>query len=198
MKKSTVYCLTSLLALGSASALAQDTQQEPRTTAGNDRTIHADGHFYVGGNYGMAKPRGEEFDDENDFIEVNAGGFFNPYVGLEASATLFDDYSSDLGSLEIEGYGIALIGRLPVYDDWGIYAKVGQFFWDSEIDTAVGSYSNDGNDTFFGIGTDLPITENLKVIVEYNRYAIDSRLDEVPGIDNTDLDTVKAGIRLAF
>lgn len=210
MKYLTAYCVSGLLALGSSSAFAQGPQpgtpgtpagapQESRTTTTETRNFVQEGaHLYAGANYGLVRARGDEFDDDDDFFELNFGGFFNPYVGVEANAAYFGEYGGDLGNVDVEGYGIALVGRLPIHETWGIYAKVGQFWWDSDVETPVGSFSTDGNDTFYGVGTDIPLTEHLNLIVEYNRFAIDTRLDDVPALENPDLDTFKVGLRLIF
>jgi OmpA-OmpF porin, OOP family len=155
-------------------------------------------YFYVGASYGLFRSRGGDFDDDSDFFEGTAGGFFNAYFGVEASATYFSRYRSDLASADSYGFGLAIQGRLPLSEVWGIYAKAGQFFWRSSIDTEIGSISADGNDFFFGAGTDISLTDALDLIVEYSRYDIDNRLDELPGEHTTDLDTLKVGLRLRF
>ncbi|MDQ2075942.1 porin family protein [Marinimicrobium sp. ABcell2] len=155
-------------------------------------------HFYVGGSYGLFRSRGGNFDDDSDFLEGTVGGYFNAYFGVEANAIYFSRYRSDLASADSYGFGLAVQGRLPLSEVWGIYAKAGQFFWRSSIDTDAGSISADGNDFFFGVGTDVNLTESLDLIVEYARYDIDNRLEELPGDHTTDIDTLKFGLRFRF
>lgn len=184
MKQSIVYGFAGLLTLTSGAALAQSSDD--------------DAHVYIGGSYGGFKASGGEFDDEKDLIEVSFGGFFNPYLGLEASGTYFGEYGGDLATAEAEGYGMALIGRVPLSDTWGLYAKGGQFFWEASIDTPFGSAETDGDDPFFAAGTDVDLASNLSMIIEYSRYQIDTELEELEGVEDTDLDTVKVGVRLEF
>lgn len=188
MKQSMIYSMAGILALTSGAALSQD------GASPNDEAAHA----YVGGSYGGFKASGGEFDDDKDFFELSFGGFFNPYVGLEGSATYFGEYGSDLATADAKGYGLAIIGRLPLSESWGLYAKGGQFFWDADIDTPVGSDSTDGDDPFYAAGMDFRLAPNLNMIVEYSRYEIDTRLEELPNVEDTDLDTMKVGVRLRF
>lgn len=188
MKQSIIYGIAGALALTSGATLAQNSVSQ------NDNAAHV----YVGGSYGGFKARGGEFDDDKDFFELSFGGFFNPYVGLEASATYFGEYGNRLATADAEGYGMAVIGRLPLSDSWGLYAKGGQFFWEADIDTPVGSGDTDGDDPFYAAGMDFRLAQNLNMIVEYSRYEIDTRLEELPNVEDTDLDTVKVGLRLRF
>lgn len=160
---------------------------------------YSDGpHAYIGANYGLFRARGGEFDDEDDLLELNAGYFFNPHFGLEASATWFGEYGGSIASADVYGYGLAAVGRLPVTDTWSLYAKGGQFFWRADVTTEVGDTDFDGDDLFYALGTDIRLSEGLSLVIEYTRYEIDTRASDFPGVDNTDLDTLKAGIRLRF
>ncbi len=188
MKQSMIYGIAGILALTSGAALAQDSVSRNQDAA----------HAYVGGSYGGFKARGGEFDDDKDFIELSFGGFFNPYVGLEASATYFGEYGGNLAKADAKGYGMAVIGRLPLSDSWGLYAKGGQFFWDAKIKTPVGNRKTDGDDPFYAAGMDFRLAQNLNMIVEYSRYEIDTRIEDLPNVEDTDLDTVKVGVRLRF
>lgn len=198
MKQSATFGIATALLLGSSTLAAQDTPVTESDT--RDRGFGHDAHpsFYVGAGYGGFRARGGEFDDNNDFLELKVGGFFTPHLAVEGSATFFGSYGGDVASADVKGYGVSLIGRLPMSETWGIYAKGGLFFWDTDIDTAVGSYDADGNDPFFGVGTDFRLTPNLNLIAEYNRYAIDTRVEDLPGVDDTDLDTLQVGIRWHF
>lgn len=196
MKKAATYSIATALMFGSSTLAAQDTSvTEPET---RERAHENSPHLYIGAGYGGFRARGGEFDDNNDFLELKFGGFFTPYVGLEGSATYFGNYGGDMASADVKGYGVSAIGRLPLSDTWGIYAKGGLFFWDTDIDTSIGSYKADGNDPFYGVGMDFRLTPNLSMIAEYNRYAIDTRVEDLPGVDDTDLDTLQLGVRWQF
>jgi len=196
MRHPATYGIATALLFGSATLAAQDT---PVTEPDRDDGVHEHSpHFYIGAGYGGFRARGGEFDDNNDFVELKVGGYFTPYVGLEGSATYFGNYGGDLASADVKGYGLSVIGRLPLSETWGVYAKGGLFFWDTDIETSVSSHTADGNDPFFGVGMDFRLTQNLSMIAEYNRYAIDTRVEDLPGVDDTDLDTLQLGVRWQF
>jgi OmpA-OmpF porin, OOP family len=179
----------------SSAALGTYAHAQTQTT---DWRYQAGPQGYVGASYGWFKSRGGDFDDDRDLWDVHAGFLFNGFVGLEANYTRFGRYGGDLASSRTDGFGIALVGRVPLSETWGAYAKVGQFFWDADVRTPVGRSSFDGDDTFFGIGTDFRVADHVNLVVEYNRYRIDTRADDLPGVRRTDLDTVKLGVRLQF
>lgn len=197
MKAFTTYSFAGLLVMSSAAIYAQDSSAQTRGDTRSDNQ-QSDAHVFVGGSYGGFKTRGGEFDDDNDFYEGTIGGFFNSYVGLEGSATYFGEYGNDFVSTDSHGYGIALIGRIPLTETWGLYAKGGQFFWETELDTPAGGADTDGNDPFYGAGMDFRLANSLNMIIEYTRYAIGSDTESIPDTSDTDLDTLKVGLRLRF
>lgn len=197
MKTLTHYCLASALIVGSSAAVAQGTTGT-ETDRNQSGVQDNPGHLYLGLGYGGFRAKGGDFDDDNDFFEGKFGGYFTPYIGMEASATYFGNYGGDALSADVKGYGISLLGRLPLSDNWGLYAKGGQFFWDTDVDSALGSYSIDGDDFFYGVGMDFGLTSSVSMIVEYNRYDIDTRVDDLPGAESTDLDTLQVGVRFRF
>lgn len=197
MKKSILPLVIGTFTLTGA-AYAQNDLGD-RTASGSHTGQNQDTpHLYVGGSYGFFKSSGGDFDDEEDLLEVNVGGFFNPYVGLEGSATFFGEYGGDIASADAHGYGLAAVGRLPLSESWGIYGKAGQFFWEVDVDSALGSEELDGNDPFLGAGTDFRLTDNLRLTVEYARYLIETEWEELPETDDSDLDTLKVGVRFTF
>lgn len=205
MDKLTSYCLAGFLTLGSGVAYAQDS--DPDSDSDSDaeesspvvRGYTDTGHGYVGGSYGSFKARGDAFDDESELVEVTLGGMFNRHIGVEANAAFFGEYGDDALSSDTKGYGLSLVGRVPLSNSWGLYAKGGQFFWDSDIETADGSIETDGSDPFYSAGMDFRLAENLNMIIEYTRYEINAELEELSSLDcAADLDTVKIGLRVRF
>lgn len=205
MDKLTSYCLAGFLTLGSGVASAQEpdadssSDSEPKEHAHTAKGYTDKGHFYLGGSYGSFKPRGGTFDNDNEVIEATLGGFFNRHIGVEASATSFGEYGDDALSSDTKGYGMAIIGRLPLSNSWGLYAKGGQFFWDNDIETDGSSIETDGSDPFYSAGMDFRLAEHFNMIIEYTRYELDSDSEDLPSLNYpTDLDTVKIGLRIRF
>ena len=158
-------------------------------------------HLYIGGNYGGYKERGGDFDEDDDFKEALVGLQFNPFLAIEASYLDFGEFGGDLGSAEVDGYDIAVVGRLPLTESFGLFAKAGQLFWDADVSFTGLSESYDGNEPFVGVGADFSVTNNLVVALEYDRYAVDLDDSNFPAPAqrfDKDIDTVKLGARLLF
>ncbi|NKI17132.1 porin family protein [Spongiibacter sp. KMU-166] len=158
-------------------------------------------HMYVGGNYGVYKSRDGDFDEDDDFVELSLGAQFNQYFGVEAGYLNFGEFSGTAGSADIDGYDLAVVGRLPLTESFGLYAKAGQLFWDADFDFLGTKQSYDGDEPFVGVGVDFKVAENLAVNLEYDRYNIDLDDSSFPNPANNwegDMDTMKIGARLMF
>lgn len=160
---------------------------------------------YIGLNYGGYKSRGDEFDDDADLIEGVVGVYISPYFGVEGSYTDFGEFGGDIVTTEIDGYGIAAIGRLPVSDSFALYVKGGYFWWDADtsVETPSGDIdgSVDGEEPFYGVGVDFQVVDHFNLSLEYLRYEFDLSDSSLPDtIDDyeTDIDTVKLGAKYLF
>lgn len=157
--------------------------------------------LYLGANYGLFKSRGDDFEDENDYLEALVGYRFNSFFGLEANYANFGEFGGDLASAEVDGWGVAAVGFIPVSDSFNIYAKVGQFF--STVDVEVAGFQDDFDDEqiFYGLGVSFAVAEPLDIAVEYNRYKVEVDDSDWPvelDSSDTDIDTVKVGVRFTF
>jgi OOP family OmpA-OmpF porin len=158
-------------------------------------------HAYVGANYGGYKSRGDEFDDDNDFIEGDVGVFISQYFGIEGSYADFGEIGGDLASADIDGYGVAAIGRLPLSDTFAIYIKGGYFWWSADVEVGPFSKDVDGEDPFYGVGVDFAVSDHFNLSLEYDRFKVDLSDSSLPDtIDDykTDIDTVKVGAKFLF
>lgn len=154
--------------------------------------------FYLGANYGGFKSRGGDFEDENDYFQVDAGYRFTPFVGVELDYSNFGEYGGDLASAELDGWGASVIGYLPMTEAIDLYAKAGIF--KSTVDVEVADFSDDFDDeqVFFGLGAEFYLTRRFSVIAEYNRYKVevdDSNFPVDLDSSDTDIDTVKVGAK---
>ncbi len=169
--------------------------------AQEEQPLHHGAHVYVGANYGGFKARGGEFDDEDDFIEAVLGAQVNAFFAVEANYINFGRYGGSQASAKVDGYGLALVGRIPLTRTLGIYAKAGQFWWDADIEILGASRGYSGNEPFYGAGLDFAVTRRLALLLEYNRYKVDFGNSDFPppvqAVDN-DMDTVKVGLRFRF
>jgi OOP family OmpA-OmpF porin len=156
---------------------------------------------YIGANYGMYKSRGDEFEDDNDYYEFIAGYRFIPFFGIEVNYADFGRYGGDVASAELDGWGIAAVGFLPLTDSFNVYAKAGQFF--SNVDVRLAGFQDDFDDEqiFYGVGVNFVVADPLSISVEYNRYKVeidDSNWPVSLDSSDTDIDTIKIGAKFSF
>ena len=129
------------------------------------------------------------------------GAQLNQFLGLEASYIDFGSFGGDVGKADIDGYGLAIVGRLPITEQLGIYIKGGQLFWDADVRVAGLKQSYDGDEPFYGVGADIKVSEHFVVALEYDRYEIDLEDSTLPAPASNwegDMDTVKLGARFLF
>ncbi|MGJ7459156.1 porin family protein [Halomonas sp. RA08-2] len=183
---------------------------------------------YIGAGFGQAKTgadldlgdelRSEGFtvistntDDADVGFKVFAGYQFNPNFAIEASYLNFGDFESNAqtvvgdipasiqGDISVEGFGFALVGKLPIQNGFSVYGKLGLIAWDADIDvrtdTLIGNISasdgEDGIDPFYGIGAEYVINQ-LILRAEIERY------DLSEGGDDFEIDLISASIGYRF
>ena len=162
---------------------------------------------YLGGAYSWATLDVEDVDAE--LIDDNANAYklflgyeFPQILGLEAGWVHFGNYDvgnfegfEDLtGEVTNTGWTAALTGRIPLGTLVTVYAKVGYFFWNSELDVAgdgsdlFDDLKADGEDPFYGAGIRVNIGR-ISILGEYERFSAS---------DDFDQDLFSLGLRLNF
>ena len=180
--------------LGANSATAQVT----------DNTLQAKDGFYVGGNYGYLKVDGQDdFDDDNDMWQGLVGYRFNRYLAVEGSMIDFGDYGSDVSNADTDGYTAAVKGMLPLSENFAVFVKGGQLWWESDYNVSGLTGSVDDESLFIGAGINYAISQNLSINAEYTIY--DTELNAQELSDNlgdrdfeTDLKQASVGIEYRF
>ncbi|SEO58837.1 porin family protein [Aquisalimonas asiatica] len=153
---------------------------------------------YLGGGLGYYRLNDEDFPDEEDDIKDNRWSW-RVFAGMEANrifsleAGYVDLGTAEDGNLDtdINGWTIAGMAALPVTEFFAPYARVGQFFWDRERSTSGpvdASYSDDGNDMFYGVGARFTLTERTDLRLEYDRMSV----------DDTDVDLASINMQFRF
>lgn len=182
-----------LTTLVSTSALAQSYQQDPNTG------------LYLGAGIGQSTLDNDTLDELSDIgfntddsdtgYKLFVGYDFSPNFALEGSYVDFGDFTADItvtdgtnianGNLKAsaDGFGFALLGRLPIHGGFGIYGKVGLIAWDGDISGTArvngdivfeGRDGADGTDPFYGVGAEYVINR-VMVRGEYERYDLSDR-----------------------
>ncbi|WP_280553379.1 porin family protein [Halomonas sp. 25-S5] len=130
---------------------------------------------------------GVSTDDTDTGYKLFAGYQFNPNFAVEASYLDFGDFSASGSSgpdnanikLGVDGFGFALVGKLPIQNGFSVHGKLGMVAWEADLEgnaTLDGSYyrasaGEDGTDPFYGIGAEYEI-QQIMMRAEYERYDI--------------------------
>lgn len=157
---------------------------------------------YLGAGIGQSKLHDDSFDqlekfgysvDNNDTAyQLFMGYQFNPYFAVEGSYIDFGDFSASYSDaylkpnneLSTDGFGAAMLGRLPIQGGFSIHGKLGMVAWDAESkggysydkSLSADSNSDDGTDPFYGLGAEYA-SNNITIRGEYVRYDINSDVD---------------------
>lgn len=175
-----------VLALGTAGASAQQLIAEP----------------YVGFGWGQYQLEFESpdiddsFDESQDAVRLFAGTQFTDALAAEISLYDFEGGTDTNISTDLEGVSIATLFTAPLHERFDLFAKVGWFWWESEVETTfpddpVLSQDDDGNDVFFGVGAKVGLTDAIDLRLEYDRYDLDTNV-------NPDLDYASVSLQFSF
>lgn len=146
--------------------------------------------FYAGAGYGRFDINEDEFDENDTVWKAYAGFSFNRAIGIELSWVDFNEAREAGNSFEADGWGAAAVLSLPLSENFSLYGKAGQFFWDSgRRQTGLpGVVSDDGDDPFYGAGAKFRLNELLDLRLEWERY----------DVADIDLDTVFVMLQASF
>lgn len=166
-----------------------------------DSTARDSSGFFISGSYGGYKSHGGEFEDENDLLGASVGYQFNEFFALEADYIDFGNFGEDDVEGKLKGVGLGLIGRLPLTDTFGVYAKAGAFASAFDVEAFDEDETYDEVNPFVGAGVDFRVTQHLTAFAEYDRYNVDIDEDDFNGQvtnDGPDFDTGRVGLRFQF
>jgi OmpA-OmpF porin, OOP family len=178
--------------------------------------------FYLGTAIGQAKLKndtldwlddlGANTDDKDTAFKLFAGYQFNPNFAVEASYVDFGDFEASAFATDginvasgnvkasVDGFGFALIGRLPIDAGFSVYGKLGLIAWDGKVSgvarengTVVfeGSDSADDIDPFYGVGVEYVINQ-VMVRAEFERYDLSDSGEDF------EIDLISASIGYRF
>lgn len=163
-------------------------------------------HPYVGANYGFYKSGDGDYDEDRDLWEVYGGLALHRYFAVEANYANLGKMSNAFSEVNSDGWGLSVVGQLPLTEMFSVYAKLGNFWYNTEVDLSlndnVENFDSDGNEPFYTVGVGFGNAEPFTVTLEYTRFNADVNIDELDELaensDSGDLDTAKIGVRLAF
>ncbi|QTF93233.1 porin family protein [Halomonas sp. BM-2019] len=156
--------------------------------------------FYLGTAIGQATFKNSDFRNLDDVdrrdtaFKLFAGYQFNPHFAVETSYVDFGDFTANDEDgevkVDLDGFGFALVGRLPIEAGFSVYGKLGLIAWDGNVRDADGSRGDDDIDPFYGVGAEYVI-DQVMMRLEFERYDMSAS-----GTDfDTDLISASIGYR---
>ncbi|GAB4507974.1 MAG: hypothetical protein Tsb0026_05480 [Sulfuricaulis sp.] len=144
--------------------------------------------MYVGASWGAYSIKKSSLDDNDDVLKAVLGGQFNDWFGVEGAWTDFSRVSGSGDRFESDGKGLSAVFSMPVGAMSTAFAKVGQFWWQSDSSLGGALGASKGNDPFWGGGFKFGFNESLALRLEAERYEV----------ADTNLNTVTVGLELKF
>lgn len=146
-----------------------------------------DSGFYVGAGVGQSSVDDLEGDFGNVSFDADDTGWkvfggFNfgwiPFLDLavEAGYVDFGTLDDEVGGtrIEIDGDGFDVFGLVGTnLGPIGVFAKAGLVNWDADLDSSLGSASDDGTDPAYGIGARLKFG-SLEARAEFEYFDVDA------------------------
>lgn len=166
-----------------------------------------------------------DLDDSDTTFGLTVGYRFMPYLAVEgqyldlgeaqysAAGDLYDPFNKYLATADIStsinssGFGLSVLGILPIQEAWEVFARVGMYFGDTEADFSVTlddgidaitesmSDSKSEEEFFYGIGGGYTFNETWNIRLEYTIFQ-DIGDDELTG--EADLDRFVVGLNYRF
>ena len=135
-----------------------------------------EGGFYIGAGLGDFSVDEGGFSESDTSFKLLGGWMFNDYIGGELE--YIDGGTVGEGDFGIDstGVNVSVKGNWPVIEQFDVFAKLGYYFWDADIDFEGDSGQEDnesGSDVSWGIGAGWDFTDNFGVIAEYQWFTIE-------------------------
>lgn len=131
-------------------------------------------------------------DDEDTGFKVFGGYKANENFAIEGLWADLGEVSisgpGGAGTVEVDGFGLAAVGILPLNEQFGIFGKLGIYRWDASGGGDLAGAGDDGTDLMFGAGVNWNFTERFGLRVEWERY----------DIDGDDVDFLSLGLQFNF
>ncbi|HWH47918.1 MAG TPA: outer membrane beta-barrel protein [Burkholderiales bacterium] len=116
-------------------------------------------------------------DDKDTGLKIFGGFKFNPNFGVEASWVDLGEVSASgpggSASVEVDGFGVAAVGMIPINPQFGVFGKLGAYMWDATGGGAASGASDDGTDIMFGAGVNWNFSSHFGLRAEWERFDID-------------------------
>ena len=132
-------------------------------------------NFYAGLSIGQTDVDESGFDD-GDSIAVIGGYRMLENLAFEVAYIDLGEADNGPWTIEADGFNFAAVGILPINEQLEVFGKLGLFAWDASLHrSGYGEVaSDDGVDLSIGIGGSLKLNEQFSLVLEYQRFELDS------------------------
>ncbi len=138
----------------------------------------ADNTYYIGGGWGQTRPNfdtagtasgvGRNFDSSDGAYKLYGGYNFHKSFSVEATWINLGSFNSNAGSMvEMAGWGLSLVGYMPVAKDFSLIGRIGEYrmrLKRNPLGTSDNSWSPS-----FGVGLKYDFNANFSARGEFER-----------------------------
>jgi len=148
-------------------------------------------------------------DEDDTGFKIFGGYQFNPNGAIEFGYVDLGKFKasgkdSSLGNVSLDwepsGFTFAVVGTLPIGQNFGLMGKVGIFFWDMDLHARAsslgsGSDSDSGTDLTYGLGVKYDISKTFGVRAEWERF---QDVGDSNTTGKSDIDLFSVGVVFKF
>jgi OOP family OmpA-OmpF porin len=136
-------------------------------------------------------------DETDSAYKLFAGYKFNKNFAIEGSYVDFGEFTAKdavsgvKARAEVDSFGIAVMGILPVAKHFDLFAKLGFHSWDTKA-VATGNNvrateDDSGTDVVYGLGASYSFTDSVAIRAEWENYDSED-----------DVNVISAGLTYSF
>ena len=126
---------------------------------------------YFGAGIGDFGVEVDDFDASDTGFKVFGGYRFMDYFAAELEYIDGGTAEDGVAEIDVSGWNVSGLGRLPLGEKFNVFAKLGMIFWDADLG-GIARGSESGEDFSWGIGAGYSLTEQFGVQVEYQGFEI--------------------------
>lgn len=123
------------------------------------------------------------FDSASSY-SLAAGYSITDYLATEiAYVDLLDtkNNTKPAASFAVDGINLSVILSADIGQKFGVFGKVGAFFWDARLDdpSLIARQKDDGTDMSIGFGFDYNITDKVEINLVLQKFKLDDDAENV-------------------
>lgn len=166
--------------LGLSAQAQTTTTTTTRSTYGNSSWMPWSQGGYMGLNLGRSDyssacgPAAFSCEDRGDFGKLTLGSLVNQNLGYELSYLHNGNVDRAGGSTRAQGLNLSAVGRIPLGQQFSLFAKLGATYGRTRVSSALGSGVAAGKDSGwgvgYGVGASWDFAPQWSVVAEWERH----------------------------